>query len=69
MLTWVMMLASSYDLFLCLQCTFNAEVYGQVLQQYAIPKLRSSPFQSPTVMHDYASCYTSKKVCPFSVDD
>ena len=68
-MVWGMMSAAVCGPLVRLQGTVNAEVYKQILQQYAIPQLRSSPFQPPTFMHDNALCHTSKKVKSFLVDN
>ena len=57
-----MMPAFGCGLLVRLQGIVTAKVSKQIVQQYVNPWLRSSPFQSPTFMHDNAPCHTSKKV-------
>ncbi len=43
----------------------NAKVYQNLLQQHAVPSLRSSPNQLAIFMQDNALCHTAKRVKQF----
>ena len=66
---WGMMSAAGFCPLIRLQGIPNAEVYKQIIQQYAIPQLQSSPYQPPTFMHDNAPCHISKKIKSFLFDN
>ena len=67
-MVWGMMSAAGCGPLVRLHGTVNAETYKQILQQYAIPQLRSSVSKPSIFMHDNAPCHTAKKVKTFLAD-
>ena len=51
------------------QTMSGPQILQLIFQQFAIPQLRSSPFQPPTFMHDNAPCNISNKVKSILVDN
>lgn len=68
-LVWGMMSAAGCGPLIRVHGTVNAEKYKQILEQYAIPHLRSSPLQPSVFMQDNAPCHTAKKVKSFLDDE
>ncbi len=48
-----------------IQGRVNVDVYQSLLQQHAVPSLRSSPNQPANLMQDNVPCHTAKHVKQF----
>ena len=67
-MVWGIMSASGCGPLVRLQGTVNAEVYKQLLRQYAIPHFQSASLKPSIAMHDNAPCHTAKKVKSFLLE-